>query len=61
MRKIKYHQYLVRLSPHAKVKVDRASSVSNARKQAWDTIKDGYTYGWTQAGFMSSAPVEMVR
>ena len=37
--------YIVYVSGHAKLKLD-ASSGKEAKRKAWEQIKDFYTYGW---------------
>jgi len=38
-------KYIVQVSPHHK-EIVNASSAMQARKKAWNRIKNGFTYGW---------------
>ena len=55
--KRKLKQYKVRYSGHAVAKV-KALSAKGARKQAWDMIASGYTYGQVKKEFLKNAKVE---
>ena len=36
----------------------KAKTARRARAMAWDSIKDGFTYGWERADFLSNATTE---
>ncbi|MFA5937396.1 MAG: hypothetical protein WC822_06000 [Candidatus Paceibacterota bacterium] len=53
-------EYIVRLSPNATMNI-KAFTSEWAKVEAWDSIKDGYTYGWKSlSDFFNNAEVKEV-